>query len=225
MHLLGHAPCDEEDELLPLAHYAKSKPSNELATFSILDIACKSCVKTKYVVTNTCQGCLARPCQSNCPKDAITFIGGKACIDPDKCINCGKCAKECIYHAITHIPVPCIESCPVNAIDRNANGIIEIDDSKCIKCGRCVVSCPFAAILAKSDILEVINQLGTRQEVVAIVAPSIVGQFSKGIEELYQSLHLLGFSGAYQAATGAERTIHNETEELIERNTTKNRTK
>ena len=40
-----------------------------------------------------CIGCGI--CQMNCPKEAISFVNGRAHIDPDKCVNCGKCMKHC----------------------------------------------------------------------------------------------------------------------------------
>ncbi|HDG68639.1 MAG TPA: 4Fe-4S dicluster domain-containing protein, partial [candidate division Zixibacteria bacterium] len=36
-----------------------------------------------------------------CPTDAITIVGGKAIIDPEKCIGCGECAKVCPTGAIS----------------------------------------------------------------------------------------------------------------------------
>ncbi len=216
MHLLGHSPKDESDELKTLSKYQEDIPNRKLKQLVPLDLACKSCVKTKYVVTNACQGCFARPCQTNCPKDAIRFIQGKAYIDPEKCINCGKCASECFYHAITHIPVPCMESCPVDAIKRNENGTIEIDDTRCISCGRCVANCPFAAIMAQSDIVEVASRLD-KKDLVGIIAPSIMGQFSVGENELHESLIKLGFNKIYLAASGAKETVINEAQELVEK--------
>lgn len=61
-------------------------------------------------------------------------------IDPEKCIGCGKCAKNC----------------PVNTIsktDYTAPGhklpSMAIEQSKCIKCGACFTNCKFDAILVK----------------------------------------------------------------------------
>jgi Fe-S-cluster-containing dehydrogenase component len=77
-----------------------------------------------YVVTNLCKGCVGQSCSLNCPKDAITIMeNGQAYIDHSKCINCGICKDACPYHSIVYIPVPCEESCPVKAIQKDANGI------------------------------------------------------------------------------------------------------
>ena len=54
---------------------------------NIIKFACHSCPDNKVVITDQCQGCLARPCSQVCPKEAITFSNGKAHIDDTKCIK------------------------------------------------------------------------------------------------------------------------------------------
>ena len=59
---------------------------------NIIKFACHKCLDNKTVVTNMCQGCTAHPCEEVCPKGAIVVKqGGKSKIDPEKCINCGRC--------------------------------------------------------------------------------------------------------------------------------------
>ena len=41
---------------------------------------------------------------------------------------------------------PCKESCPVEAISRNARGIVLIDNDLCIGCRECIEACPFGAM-------------------------------------------------------------------------------
>ena len=135
MAMMGFCVADEEDELTPLRDYAeksvqkKGIPDEHL---TVIDEACSSCVQVNYTVSNLCQGCEARACQVNCPKDAIRVLNGKAIIDHQKCVNCGLCQKACPFHAIAYLPVPCEEACPVNAIKKDENGIEVIDKSKCI---------------------------------------------------------------------------------------------
>ena len=45
-----------------------------------------------------CTGCGL--CVNNCPKDAISFLWGKAEIDQRKCVRCGLCVKACPRGAI-----------------------------------------------------------------------------------------------------------------------------
>ena len=51
-------------------------------------------------------------------------------IDPEKCIGCTKCARNC----------------PVDAIQGEKKKPHSVDAAKCIKCGTCLDNCPFGAI-------------------------------------------------------------------------------
>mgnify|MGYP003871389897 CR=1 FL=1 len=51
-------------------------------------------------------------------------------IDPEKCVGCTACARNC----------------PVNAISGERKEIHNIDQSICIKCGTCMEKCKFDAI-------------------------------------------------------------------------------
>lgn len=219
MALLGHAVEDENDEGRSLSDYVREtreKPERPDESLTILDIACSSCQGGTYKVTELCQGCLARPCTTNCPRDAITITGGRAMIDQEKCINCGKCQKVCPFNAVAYQTVPCEASCPVGAIAKDAGGTARIDWEKCINCGRCSRSCPFAAVMERSSILPIIDKL-KEEQAVAMVAPSAAGQFPGTIGQLYAALRLLGFSRVVEVAAGAELTVEHEAEEYIER--------
>ncbi|MCT4615642.1 MAG: monomeric [FeFe] hydrogenase [Marinifilaceae bacterium] len=218
MALLGFNICEEEDELTPLSDYvrmAMNRPELTKKVLTVVDIACKSCVNQSYIVTNMCKGCLARPCMLNCPKDAISFIGGQAHIDPDKCVNCGICQRECPYHAIIHQPIPCEESCPVGAISKNNDGVEHIDRSKCIHCGKCMTACPFGAIMAKSHLVEIFKSFHAKKKVVAGIAPAIFGQFNASKEQIIEGIKKIGFSDVIEVAEGADITAEHEAKEFI----------
>ncbi len=219
MAIMGFCVDDEEDELTPLKDYAKvalSKKEFAKEHLTVIDEACSSCVQVNYTVSNLCQGCEARACQVNCPKDAIRVVNGKAIIDNQKCVNCGLCQKACPFHAIAYLPVPCEEACPVKAIKKNEDGIEVIDKDKCIYCGKCMTACPFGAIMEKSQALQLTQSLKNKEEVVAMVAPAILGQFKASPEQILGALKALGFSHVIEVAEGADITAKNETEEWIE---------
>ena len=47
----------------------------------VLPIACDECPVTEITVGPSCRGCLATRCVHACPKDAITIVNHRACID------------------------------------------------------------------------------------------------------------------------------------------------
>ena len=220
--LLGFDMQDEEDELTPLSEYAKralfrseNKKENIMC---VVDEACSSCVSVNYEITNLCRGCVARSCYMNCPKDAIRFKkNGQAEIDHETCISCGKCHQSCPYHAIVYIPIPCEEVCPVKAISKDEYGVEHIDESKCIYCGKCVNACPFGAIFEISQVFDILQRLRNKEQMVAIVAPSILAQFSAPKEKVYGAIKSLGFEEVVEVAQGAMETTRHEAEELIEK--------
>lgn len=220
--LLGYDMSDEQDELTPLSAYAKNalereKPSkNNL--LCVIDEACSSCVQVNYEVSNLCKGCVAQGCYTNCPKDAVFFKrNGQAEIDHDKCISCGLCQKNCPYHAIVYIPVPCEEACPVKAIKKDENGIERIDEDRCIYCGKCVNACPFGAIFEISQVFDVLQGIRAGRKMIAIPAPSVLGQFKTSIDKVYGALKEMGFYDVIEVAQGAMDTISNEAHELLEK--------
>lgn len=223
MAMLGFDMSDETDELETLSSYAqrmynREGVSKDRGILTVMDEACSSCVKINYEISNLCRGCAARPCYVNCPKDAISFAkDGKAHIDHDKCISCGKCHQVCPYHAIVYIPVPCEEACPVKAISKDKFGVEHIDPEKCIFCGKCLNACPFGAIFDQCQVFDVLKEIRAGKKVIAMVAPAVLAQFSAPIEQVYGALKAAGFHDVIEVAYGAEETIRRESEELVER--------
>lgn len=212
---------NEVDESIPLSEYVgQNNPqfdhkSNKLLT--VLESACSACVKSRYMVSELCQGCLARKCENACFFNAVTVRNHKAHIDQDKCKSCGKCKDACPYGAILKLTVPCEESCPVNAIKKNEKGIAKIDHSLCISCGNCMKNCPFGAIMERSQILDVLKQTKAGKPLAAMVAPSIAGQFGVSVGQLATAIKKLGFTHVYEVALGADITAQKEAAEFIEK--------
>lgn len=218
--MLGFSLQDNDDEITPLSAYARKAFERKTISpmpLTVVDEACSACVKSNYVVTNMCRGCVARPCMVNCNKNAIQVIDGRADIDHKKCVNCGLCMKNCPFHAIIYVPVPCEESCPVEAITKDSEGIEHIDPKKCIYCGKCMVACPFGAIMEKSHFIEIFSAIKSPKKVVAMVAPAIAGQFRAKLENILGAIRQLGFDHVIEVARGADLTTTHEAEEFKEK--------
>ena len=219
MGILGFNVKDEEDEFMPLSEYVQMAEDRTEFTdvmLTVVDVACSSCVKINYVVTNLCRTCVGHPCTFACKKNAIS-IHGKAEINHDTCVNCGMCLDACPFNAIIYQPVPCEESCPVNAISKNENGIEYIDETKCIYCGRCLESCPFGAIIEKTYLVQITNALKSGKRVKAMLAPALLGQFQDDPEKIIAAIKQIGFDEVIEVAKGANETTRNETLEFEER--------
>lgn len=223
MAMLGFDMSDEHDETDNLRSYVRrmqerTLPDAERGILSVMDEACSSCVKKNYEITDLCRGCVARPCYTNCPREAISYDNdGKAHIDHQKCISCGKCQQACPYHAIVYIPVPCEEACPVKAISKDEYGVEHIDPAKCIYCGKCLNACPFGAIFDQCTVFDVLKRMRAGKEVTAMVAPAVLAQFGLPIEQVYGALMQAGFTDIIEVAYGAEETTRRESAEFKER--------
>ena len=172
----------------------------------VIPSACDRCKDNVYEVSNQCRNCVAKACQTVCPKNAISFENGKAVIDQEKCIHCGKCKKACPYDAIAHKVRPCSSACGIKAISTDELGRAVIDNDKCLGCGQCMVSCPFAAIADKSQIFQMIQAIKKGDYVVAEIAPAIVGQFGSdvSIAMIKGALLDVGFKEVHEVASGAD---------------------
>ncbi len=75
-------------------------------------------------------------------REAHDFIGAiKATIDPDACVNCGRCAVACHFHAIR-------QDGPVN---RTGKPTYRVDPMGCEGCGLCPLVCPAGAIASEPN--------------------------------------------------------------------------
>lgn len=172
----------------------------------VIPSACNFCEDKKYEVSNMCQGCIAHPCMVVCPKNAISRVKGRAFIDQEKCIKCGKCKSVCPYDAIAKKERPCSSACGVDAIGVDEYGRAKIDPEKCLSCGQCMVSCPFGAIADKSQIFQLIRCMKKGGKVIAELAPAFVGQFGPDAtpRNVKAALLQLGFSDVVEVALGAD---------------------
>lgn len=144
--------------------------------------------------------------------------------DPNKCILCGDCVRMCDN----------VQS--VNAIDfayRGTRALVtpafnkKIAETDCVNCGQCRVVCPTGAISINTNTDTVWDLLADKNtKVVAQIAPAVrvaVGDrfgLPKGenvMGKLVNVLHRLGFDEVYDTSYGADLTVIEESEELLNR--------
>ena len=127
----GKGTLEDIDKLEELCNYIKANslcglgqtaPNPVLATLKFF--------REEYIAHVVDKKCPAGVCKS-----LLSFV-----IDQDKCIGCGKCAKNC--------PVDAIAKTDYVAPGHKLPSY-SIDTSKCIKCGACVAGCKFNAISKK----------------------------------------------------------------------------
>jgi len=213
----------EREVLRQRVRLAMGKMADDAAEYKptqivqVIDAACDGCTIQKVQVTDNCRKCMAKSCLSACHFGAIHMGLHHSEIDHTKCKECGACARACPYNAIVITERPCKAACPVDAISWDENNISVIDEDKCINCGRCLNACPFGAIEDMSWVLPVSQMLQRKEKALAIVAPSIQGQFDNAnIYQILRCVELLGFEKCYEVAIGADMVADSEYEELKE---------
>lgn len=77
----------------------------------------------------------------------------------------------------------------------------------------------FGAIDERSNIIRVIREIQQGKQVIALVAPSIVGQYGLKITmaQIYEALQKAGFAEVVEVGVGADITSVKEAEEYLEK--------
>ena len=124
----GEGTLEDIDRMEELCNYIKANslcglgqtaPNPVLSTLKFF--------RDEYVAHVVDKKCPAGVC-----KDLLSFT-----IDKDKCIGCGKCAKNCPVEAIVKTDYVA----PGHKLPS-----YEIDTAKCVKCGVCMSNCKFNAV-------------------------------------------------------------------------------
>ncbi|HAF29236.1 MAG TPA: histidine kinase [Bacteroidales bacterium] len=101
----------------------------------------------------------------------------------------------------------CVRVCPVNAIEVKANrDYARIIPERCIGCGSCTSVCPEDAIVYRDSKSETKDILKSTETKIAIVAPSISGEFHDitDYRKFVQMIKQLGFDYVNEVSFGAD---------------------
>ena len=144
--------------------------------------------------------------------------------DNNKCISCRRCVAVCDKNQA------------VGVIGANNRGFkteiacafdMDLAATTCVSCGQCIVNCPTGALSEKDDTDKVWEALGDPTKTVVVqAAPAVrvsLGEafgFTMGTDvegKMATAIRMLGFDGVFDTNFGADLTIMEEANELVER--------
>ena len=143
--------------------------------------------------------------------------------DNNKCILCRRCVAACKMQDI-------------NVIGANARGIdtnigcayeLPLGSTSCVSCGQCIVACPTGALYEKDATKEVFAAIADPNKYVVVqAAPSIRATLGECFDmapgtdvtgKLFAAMRRLGFDKVFDTNFGADLTIMEEANELLDR--------
>jgi NADPH-dependent glutamate synthase beta subunit-like oxidoreductase len=90
---------------------------------------------------------------------------------------------------------PCIDSCPVRAIYRRADGVVLINEDRCNGCGECILACPYDVLSLNRGIAPCKAVCPIGQDVQGYVALIAEGKFEEALELVRETNPLPGICG------------------------------
>lgn len=188
---------------------------------------CLSCIRS-----GSCE--LQKLCQEFGVKDSARYAGDMIKYENDdsavhmvrddnKCILCRRCIAACNAQHVGVIGTN------ARGFDTHVSCAMEksLDKVPCVSCGQCIVNCPTAALSEKDEgdkVWEALND--PSKHVIVHAAPSIrvtlgeafgmpIGTNVKG--KMVAALRRLGFNKVFDTDFGADLTIMEEANELVDR--------
>jgi NADP-reducing hydrogenase subunit HndD len=144
--------------------------------------------------------------------------------DTSKCILCGRCIERC--KEAQGIGILGFERRGFQTIVAPLNNR-SFADVPCLQCGQCIEVCPTGALAEHREIDKVDEAMAEGKYVVVQTAPAVraalAEEFGKKIGEenaegrMVAALHRLGFNKVYDVNFGADLTITEEAQELVNR--------
>lgn len=226
------ASCSEvpKDGMVIYTNTPKLQHHRKMILELMLSSHCRDCT--------TCAGsraCILQKLALQLGVDTIRFMNYKPelpkdtssnCIvvDPNKCILCGDCVRTC--EEIQGLGI-------WNFAHRGSSMRVEtafnrpLSETECVGCGQCRVACPTGAIMVKSNEQQVWDAIADKNKrVIVQIAPAVrvaIGDafgLPKGenaLGKLVAALRMMGFDEIYDTNFGADLTVIEESNELLER--------
>ena len=144
--------------------------------------------------------------------------------DTGKCILCGRCIERC--KEAQGIGILGFQQRGFNTVVGPAFNK-SFADVPCLQCGQCIEVCPTGALAEKREIDLVDEAMAAGKKVIVQTAPAVRAAISEefghkvgeenGEGKMVAALHRLGFYRVFDTNFGADLTITEESQELIER--------
>ncbi|WP_034847525.1 [FeFe] hydrogenase, group A [Ruminiclostridium josui] len=154
----------------------------------------------------------------------IDDLGPSIIRNPNKCILCGDCVRACQEIQGVGVLDFAYRGSNLQVTTAFNKSLQEVD---CVNCGQCRVVCPTGALMIKKDIDRAYEALQNKNKrVIAQIAPAVrvaigedfglqPGEISMG--KIVAALRKLGFDQVFDTAVGADLTVIEEAEELMDR--------
>ena len=147
--------------------------------------------------------------------------------DTSKCVLCGRCIETC--KKVQGLGILGLQNRGFKTIVGPVYNK-SFNDVNCMQCGQCVINCPVGALTEKEDINDVVAALNDPNKTVIVqtapaVRASLGEEFGMPIGtsvtgKMVAALKACGFDRVYDTNFGADLTIMEEGNELLERLTT-----